>query len=170
VSSSPHLSSLSSLLVVKQPLRPTISTPANYRFSPSTGMSASLLDAVSFAARRPFSSGSGAFPPPGGPTQAAGVEAAGREILLLPASRPLRAFLFTIPFYSSIPISALSYRTSCICTHLPARTLRARTQCVLLHPNLFHPDICPLVSYVLYMHPLARPYFACPYTMCTSTS
>ncbi|KAJ6505052.1 hypothetical protein C8R45DRAFT_1090818 [Mycena sanguinolenta] len=31
---------------------------------------------------------------------------------LLPASRPLRTWLFTIPFYSSIPISPLSYRTS----------------------------------------------------------
>ncbi|KAJ7903022.1 hypothetical protein B0H13DRAFT_2335376 [Mycena leptocephala] len=46
----------------------------------------------------------------GPPTQAAGFETAGREISRLPASRALRTFLFTVPFYSSIPISLLSHR------------------------------------------------------------
>jgi hypothetical protein len=35
--------------------------------------------------------------------QAAGLETAGREISLLAASRPLHAFLFTIPFYHLFP-------------------------------------------------------------------
>ncbi|KAJ7321005.1 hypothetical protein DFH08DRAFT_970306 [Mycena albidolilacea] len=37
----------------------------------------------------------------GSPTQAAGFETAGRDVSLLPASRPLRAFLFTILEHTS---------------------------------------------------------------------
>jgi hypothetical protein len=50
----------------------------------------------------------------GPPTEAVSFETAGREISLLPPSRQLRTFLFTIPFYPSIPISLLSYHTSYI--------------------------------------------------------
>ncbi|KAJ7910993.1 hypothetical protein B0H13DRAFT_2660750 [Mycena leptocephala] len=60
------------VVVSWQLLRPTISTRANYRFSPFTEMSAFPQDAVSLSARRPFSFGGGAFPPPGGHLLAAG--------------------------------------------------------------------------------------------------
>jgi hypothetical protein len=64
------------------------------------------------SARRPFSTGGSAFP--AGGMQAERFETAQRKISLLPASRPLRTFLSTIPFYSPMPISLLSYRTSYI--------------------------------------------------------
>jgi hypothetical protein len=76
-----------------------------------------------------------------------------KPLSFIPASCPVahislyRFFIFFHPDISSSRILHLIYT-------LPARTLRARTQCVLPHPNIFLPFSCGL-----YLTAICQPSF-----------